>query len=221
MEFVKYPKTPRLFKDMTVTEKIDGTNACVVIKEAPEGYHMGSPIPEDVIDLVSFEGKDYFVAAQSKNRMITPGKGTDNVGFAAWVDQNAYQLVYILGPGYHYGEWWGSGIQRNYGLTDGERRFSLFNTDRWFQTGPDGLDSRATRAGLSTLIDEIGAVPVLYQGVFSEAIVMDVLDDLNQFGSVAAPGFMNPEGIIVYFSTIKQVFKVTLDGDVGKWKETA
>lgn len=33
MDFVPWAKTPRLFRDMTVTEKIDGTNAAVIVEK--------------------------------------------------------------------------------------------------------------------------------------------------------------------------------------------
>ncbi len=130
---------------------------------------------------------------------------------------NAADLVRILGEGLHFGEWWGRGIQRGYGLE--ERRFSLFNTARWYETGEDGLDSMSTRAGLTALVDEIGAVPVLYEGPFSEGAVLWALQNLASDGSVAAPGFMNPEGICVYHTQTRSVFKVTLDNnDAGKWE---
>lgn len=113
----------------------------------------------------------------------------------------------------------GKGIQRGYGRET--RRFSLFNTDRWFKTGPDGLDSMSTRAGDTLLgIDGlIGAVPVLFQGEFSEARIRHALMSLELHGSRAAPGFMTPEGVCVYHTQTKSVFKVTLDHqDAGKWE---
>ncbi len=100
MEFKKFPSINRLTGPIIVTEKIDGTNACVVINE--EGW----------------------VRAQSRTRFITPQ--SDNFGFANWVYKYEEELRTILGVGYHYGEWWGKGIQRSYGLSD--RKFSLFNT---------------------------------------------------------------------------------------------
>ena len=51
-------------------------------------------------------------------------------GFARWVETNRERLITLLGPGLHFGEWWGSGIQRGYGLTKGDKRFSLFNVER-------------------------------------------------------------------------------------------
>lgn len=106
-EFVKWPKIARLNRTMFVTEKIDGTNAAVVITE---------------------EGDIY---AQSRSRIITPDD--DNHGFARWVDENRSELMEQLGTGRHFGEWWGSGIQARYKghIPQGEKRFSLFNVAKW------------------------------------------------------------------------------------------
>jgi hypothetical protein len=203
--FQPWPKTPRLFRDVVITEKIDGTNAAIHIDE------------------------DGRVAAQSRNRLITPQ--SDNYGFATWVHDNADDLARILEPGTHYGEWWGAGIQRRYGLET--KRFSIFNTDRWFKTAADGLDSMSTRAELSALAGQISAVPVLYHGQFSEAAIWGAVDDLKENGSKAAPGFMNPEGVCVFHVASRQVFKVTTDTpagnvhsldvrrDAGKWEDAA
>jgi hypothetical protein len=70
---------------------------------------------------------------RSRSRWITPDD--DNFGFAAWVEANRDELL-TLGPGRHFGEWWGSGIQRGYGLPKGEKRFSLFNVSRWGESRP-------------------------------------------------------------------------------------
>lgn len=194
-EFKPWPKTARLFRDIVITEKLDGTNAAIHIDDAGR------------------------VAAQSRNRLVTPE--ADNYGFATWVHANAADLAYILGPGLHFGEWWGQGIQRRYGLE--EKRFSLFNTARWW----DGVDegqgtSMASRAEGTVLRDQIAAVPVIYAGVFSDARIHHALMSLKLHGSHAAPGFMNPEGICVYHSQSKNVFKVTLDhNDAGKWGAAA
>lgn len=99
------------------------------------------------------------------------------------------------------GEWWGSGIQRGYGLTNGDKRFSLFAVHRW----PDGLPSG--------LPPEVGMVPVLYRGKFNTNMVQMVMESLRVAGSVAAPGFMKPEGIIIFQEAAGQLFKVTLEDD--------
>lgn len=107
IEFTPYPKTARLFKDglgMVVTEKIDGTNAAVVIT-------AGTDITRVNHERLSWQysretthlGEPSTVSAQSRNRMIAPAaetgdKGSDNYGFAAWVWDNAEALVNTLGP---------------------------------------------------------------------------------------------------------------------------
>lgn len=180
LEFKAWPKTPRLFRNVVITEKIDGTNAAVLVSE--DGAR---------------------VAAQSRNRIITPD--ADNYGFANWVHKNALALADALGPGYHYGEWWGSGIQRGYGLPKGEKRFSLFNTARW--TTDEGLDALET-------VDGLYPVPVLYEGVFSEKEVRDILWGLAALGSPATGlKFKNPEGICVFHTQSRQVYKVLLEND--------
>ncbi|MDQ5861146.1 MAG: hypothetical protein M3536_02645, partial [Actinomycetota bacterium] len=144
----------------------------------------------------------YGVYAQSRSRLITPGKSTDNYGFAGWVQSNATELVELLGLGLHYGEWWGNGIQRKYGMA--EKWFSLFNTARYAELEAD---------------INLAVVPVLYAGPNDTAAIQAALTMLGAGGSVAAPGFMNPEGICIYHAASRQVSKVTLDkDDAGKWE---
>jgi hypothetical protein len=178
-EFNPWPKIPRLYRDVVITEKIDGTNAAVVVTD------------------------DGQVLAQSRKRFITPDD--DNFGFARWVRENEADLAYTLGVGRHFGEWWGSGIQRGYGLGKGERRFSLFNTSRW---GPDS-ETCADLLGVEGLF----CVPVLWSGSFSTYRVRSALADLSLDGSVASPGFDDPEGVIVFHTAANQMFKVTLEND--------
>lgn len=177
LEFQGFPKIPRLHRDMVITEKIDGTNAAVLIFSDQYG--------------------EKFAVAQSRKRFITPDD--DNYGFAKWVDDNEKALIETLGEGRHFGEWWGQGIQRKYDLK--ERRFSLFNVTR-FADNP----TLATIPGL-------GVVPVLYQGPFSTSRAQIALLDLKETGSVAAPGFPNPEGIIVYHTAGNLLFKMTIEND--------
>lgn len=174
IEFREWGKTPRLFRDIVVTEKIDGTNAAVIVTE------------------------DGQVGAQSRKRVITPE--SDNFGFAKWVEQHSSGLVELLGPGYHYGEWWGSKIQRTYGLTGGEKRFSLFNTHRH-----EGIEERSD--GL------LRTVPVLYQGKFSEEQIEATLWVLRNHGSIAEPGYMNPEGVVTFHTASNSVFKTLIEND--------
>jgi hypothetical protein len=204
VEFTPWPKTRRLFRDIIVSEKIDGTNAAIHIQL------RGPAVSDMVLDAYPYPPGNYVVAgevwevtAQSRNRLIFPGN--DNYGFAAWVAENAADLIELLGPGLHFGEWWGRGIQRGYGLT--ERRFSLFNTDKH-------ADVQDVADGVT-----VEAVPVLYRGPFSEDAIRRVLTELRDHGSWAAPGFERPEGVCVWHSQTRQVSKVTLDNqDAGKWE---
>lgn len=181
IEFEAFPKLARLNGPIIVTEKIDGTNACIIIEN-------------DVI------------AAQSRTKIITPEK--DNFGFARWVHTNKDALISLLGEGRHYGEWWGNGIQRGYGLKN--KAFSLFNVSRWADVTFDN-DFRALH---------INVVPVLLNNA-TLPVALNALDDimanLKGFGSVAAPGYMNPEGVVIYDTRSGTGFKKTYDyDDTGK-----
>lgn len=169
MSFPEFPKIPRLKRACVITEKIDGTNGLISIDEAG------------------------VMRVGSRSRWITPQD--DNYGFARWAEQNREELL-KLGPGNHYGEWWGSGIQRRYDRK--EKQFSLFNTSRWT---PETLPACCS------------VVPVLYEGDFTTDAIDAAVERLRTEGSVAAPGFMRPEGIIVFHAASRSYFKVTLEKD--------
>lgn len=192
MEFTPYPKTPRLKRDVVITEKLDGTNAQVVIARVKT-----ADFPANVIDTrpTDVDNEHFVMLAGSRTRWITPGKNTDNYGFAGWVQRNADDL-WKLGEGQHFGEWYGNGIQRGYGLP--EKRFALFNTARWGAHNPN-----------TPACCEV--VPVL--AMRQDVSVDEVLQRLREEGSKAVPGWMKPEGIIVYHSAAKQCFKVLLEND--------
>jgi hypothetical protein len=175
VEFEAFAKIPRLRRGCVITEKIDGTNAQLYF-------------PED--------GGPMLVG--SRNRWITPD--ADNFGFARWAFEHEAELR-LLGPGRHFGEWWGAGIQRRYDMAD--KQFSLFNVGRW-------------RAPDAVLPACVSLVPTLYEGPWSDGAVQFALDSLRKSGSVAAPGFMNPEGIVVFHVASRNLYKVTLEGDQHK-----
>lgn len=172
--FESFPKIARLYHEIVITEKIDGTNAQVCVSD---------------------DGNE--VRAGSRNRWIFPGQ--DNHGFAKWVGENAEELK-RLGPGRHFGEWWGSGIQRGYGLKKGEKRFSLFNVHRW------GLDRPPC----------CHMVPVIQSGEFSAEMIDRAMAVLVTEGSLASPGFDMPEGIVIYHKQGNILFKSTFNGDGHK-----
>lgn len=166
MEFKAWPKITRIENKRApiFTEKIDGTNACIVITETGD------------------------FLCQSRTRFIVPGD--DNFGFAKWAHENKDELM-TMGEGHHYGEWWGLGIQRGYGLQ--EKRFSLFNSRRWGAHNPNTPKC-------------VGVVPILPVSSVEEAKQF-----LINNGSVAAPGFMRPEGAVMYEPDTDTCFKVIID----------
>lgn len=68
-EFVPFPKCGRLFKPVVITEKIDGTNAQVFIREIAEVF-----LTEDdpCLDIWWNDGKQFAMYAGSRTRWITP-----------------------------------------------------------------------------------------------------------------------------------------------------
>lgn len=207
LEFQAWPKTPRYYREIVVTEKIDGTNGAVCIERFPYGEFAGTSTPPEAtlvvgtqLDQFGNPVDEYLVVAQSRKRIATPDN--DNAGFARWVWDNAGRLVDDLGPGRHFGEWWGSGIQRNYGQS--EKRFSLFNTAKWNELLVKNF--RTPR---------LGVVPVLYFGPHDQESIEDCLTDLADEGSyVAADGWTGKaEGVCIFHTASNQVYKVTLEND--------
>lgn len=194
MKFEPFPKIPRFNRTAMVTEKIDGTNASVWIMpqlDAGDAPDVGHWYDEAA-------GTDMVMLAGSRKRWLTPD--ADNFGFAQWVIANRDRLR-NLGEGRHFGEWWGSGIQRRYDLD--HRRFSLFNAKRWSGGEAEEFTDRTACHVVPTLsIREMHDLPI-----------PAILDDLRRNGSKAAPGFMQPEGIVIFHTASRQVYKVTLDND--------
>jgi hypothetical protein len=178
-EFEGFGKIPRLNRDIVVTEKIDGTNAGIWISE-----------------------DTYFMSACSRKRWITPED--DNYGFAKWVRENGEELRQ-LGPGLHWGEWWGAGIQRRYGLD--HKRFSLFNTGRWLGHTVEAAEEATPPPACCHV------VPVLWIGNFKDFNCNMELAKLAGSGSMASRGFMKPEGIMIWHEAARSYFKATIMND--------
>ena len=181
MEFQEFKKIPRLLREIVVTEKIDGSNGVIYI------------------------GEDGEFLVGSRTRWITPEN--DNMGFAKWAYEHKEDLLQ-LGKGFNYGEWWGNGIQRGYGLPKGEKRFSLFNTGRWIKDKNIILKEKQLYCP-----DCCYVVPILYEGIFNGLSIDDTLDKLIVHGSDAVPGFMKPEGIVIYHKAGNLYFKKTIEKD--------
>lgn len=220
-KFSEFPKIARWNREIVITEKLDGTNAAVRVMQIGED--------EPATEVEKFEvlvtagqavrvdmdqnGKPVsrYIRAQSRNIFISPArekKQSDNYGFAAWVFDNAEELAQ-LGMGKHYGEWWGYGINRGYALPQGDRRFSLFNVNRFNDNRPACCD----------------VVPTLYRGSMimpgGEAASEFVMRRLRYAGSEASPGFKDPEGIAIYHSAGNVLFKYTTGPEEVGGKERA
>lgn len=182
--FEKFQSLKRMKRDCVISEKIDGTNAQICF------------------------AADGDILVGSRKRQIWPEgtdgkeKGCDNMGFAGWVYANREALFEFLGEGRHYGEWCGCGIQRRYGLDT--KMFLLFNTARF---GPGRQEIPAELQGVG-----LGAVPVLYQGVFTTDAVDRTMEELRVNGS-SLNSFDNPEGVVVYHTALRSYFKVTYEHD--------
>jgi hypothetical protein len=178
IDWTPFPKIPRWSKGgVIISEKIDGTNASVIVS-----------------------GDGTKVYAAKRTSVMHQG---DNFGFRAWVEANAAELL-KLGPGTHFGEWYGQGIQRGYGLT--EKRFALFNSFRW-------SDERRPAC--------CGVVPVMAKCSMREAsaAIDAAMASLALNGSLIVPGFMKPEGIVIFSEASGTYFKMTFDGDGHKGEE--
>lgn len=213
--FEPWPKLPRLNKPVIVTEKIDGTNAAIIVEKivgsglAPDSpghldWARGRVNGTNGTSVVAMaDGDTFLVGAQSRNKLIQPGGSTDNAGFAGWVAQHALDLVTLLGPGRHFGEWWGRGIQRGYDQP--AKRFSLFNVSRYadmFVASPLRFDDETY----------VNTVPYLGETTGFED-VMAFVEALRIQGSAAAPGYDRPEGVVAFHTAGQSMFKAFLEND--------
>jgi hypothetical protein len=179
--FIAWPKTPRLENEVFhITEKIDGTNACIVIQQ--EAF-------DTFINHLEVEGLTYYIGAQSRSRLLS--LEVDHYGLGSWVAKNAEQLILDLGVGHHFGEWWGQSINRGYELT--EKRFSLFNPTK-----------------KSLCCHNIPYMAESCQEELNKGI-SECRTRLETDGSMASPGFMRPEGLVVYAEKSKSYWKVIID----------
>lgn len=218
MKFEEFGKIYRFLRPMIATEKIDGTNASVWIWTREEFPQDELVNPSNQIFPVDTENGSFVLMAGSRTRFV--GIGNDNHGWAGWVKQNAKELAQ-LGPGRHFGEWWGAGIQRKYGLK--EKRFSLFNVNRWQDTHGtnDAFQDRVTAKGIAPKCCYVAPIlNVIETGLYrihTMAVgVNEALAGLATNGSKAAPGFMDPEGIVLFHTASGDTYKITLGDDGHK-----
>lgn len=115
MEFKAFNKILHIGKlFMTVTQKIHGTNAQILIEKYDD-------------ETAALVGRTYTMRAGSRTRWLLPSD--DNYGFSKWAWENQDELINKLGEGRHFGEWAGPGINSGEGLK--EKTFCLFNWKRF------------------------------------------------------------------------------------------
>ena len=169
IEHKAFPKIARYKEQkVVVTEKIDGSNGLIFI-----------------------DTETNTILAGSRNRWITPED--DNFGFAQFVHDNSEDLM-SLGDGYHYGEWWGQGIQRRYAMD--QKIFSLFNNPRWANNPikPECCD----------------VVPHVFAGTMSEynTFFEKSLQDTHSYAAEKYDVLFNDvEGYMVWFAGTKEYMK--------------
>lgn len=168
-------------------------------------------LDKDIVITEKLDGTNAQIFIDDNNEMYTGSRnrwvkiGDDNFGFAAWAEANKQELL-KLGKGHHFGEWWGRGIQRGYNMQ--ERVFSLFNVHKWSKP------YEAMKLGYGHDVPFpscCSVVPVLYVGAFDTKVINEVMNKLKKSGSIAAPGFMDPEGIIIYHTAANHLYKKTFD----------
>lgn len=248
MEFLKFKKIPRLSRDCILTEKLDGSNAQVVIMsygglfenktnsddfltpERVEGIkaeierfidkHCLSDL-EEIKKSHLYENmtNQLFIFAGSRKRWLSVdnGKGCDNHGFARWVKENTEELL-ELGEGRFYGEFYGKGINRNYGLD--HKRFALFNVGKWHKNGEEprliSINSQTKEEKYTIPAPKCcETVPILYEGMFNTITIDTILFKLKRHGSYAVPRFMKPEGICILHKASNHLYKKTVENDAN------
>lgn len=166
LEFKSWSKIPRIENETWIaTEKIDGTNGLIAFDD-DMNLHIGS-----------------------RSKWIT--SDDDNHGFAKWANENLEDLK-KLGPGYHFGEWYGRGIQRNYGLKD--RRFALFY-----------LSKNANKPDCCHMIPILGKSPTL------DELIADCIFKLDIGGSLAVLEYPRPEGFIIQSTLTGKRYKFIIN----------
>lgn len=189
MEFKSFSEITRLSSQVTITEKVHGTNAQILIQD-------NVMIPTDDPMVFNVETT---IKAGSRTRWLE--LGDDNYGFAAWVHANKEALIAALGPGRHFGEWYGSGVNSGYGLEKGIKRLALFDQRFADKLLPEGVI----------------VVPVLYRGPYTSTCVDNVMAELKK-GSVISPGFDKPEGVVIRFERNGAMFKNVFEAEESAWK---
>lgn len=183
IEFRSYRKIPHIAHlEMSITQKLHGTNAQIYIDENE-------------------------IKAGSRSKWLSPGKGTDNYGFASFVEANKDLLREKLGNGRHYGEWCGPGINSGEGLSS--KQLYLFN----WKNHVNQMELYKPHCIIENLVY---TVPVLYQGIPDKEQIDSAMARLNCYGSCISD-YRYPEGIVVHIGT--DFYKMVFVREEIPWKK--
>ena len=98
-----------------------------------------------------------------------------------------------------------------------EKRFSLFNVQRWCLNGEEPQIIPTADPRIEKRQDVLPTcchlVPILYRGPFTMQAAEIAIFELKNEGSSAAPGFMDPEGIVLFHIAGNVGFKQTIKKD--------
>lgn len=183
-KFVAYPKTRRLEDEtVTISEKVDGTNGVLFIHKP----HL--------CDVLNGSTDAPYILAGCRSRWLKDDdtKSWDNHGFGKWVAENA-QALHALPEGFHYGEWYGKGINHGYGMK--ERRFMLFNRKRY-----ENLTYLPKCVELETIIEDDVPVAEL------SSVIDRIKNKATVNGSFHIPESGMVEGLIMRFKLSARVYK--------------
>lgn len=184
-----------------ISEKIDGTNGLIQI--------------DYKYDWNGQRYDDHLVQFGSRNRYITTTD--DNAGFANYFTPHIASICTLAEslinygdndnpkqdwPIYIYGEWFGKGIQRGYGLDEKYfMPFSSFYAEHMIKAG----------------IPNIMMPNIMYTGKFSLEVVDNCMNRLTSGGfHTLITNYDYPEGVVIYFPKYNFRLKQTFEG--SKWE---
>ena len=89
---------------------------------------------------------------------------------------------------------------------------------RWAEKGSDLKEYKSHDPKQSSKFQEYApaccsVVPVLFEGDFNTENILVTMNHLEYEGSIAAPGFMDPEGVVIFHKHSNSLFKKTFDFD--------
>ena len=166
-----------------ISEKIDGTNGLIEINETNVRFGSRNRYISFSDDNAGFANffKDYEARFKDAAKDITTDK--------------SYPLRI-------YGEWFGRGIQRGYGLKDKFfMPFSSFYSEKLIEYQ----------------VPNVITPNIMYTGKFSMEVVDTCMQQLKLNGSGVVKDYKQPEGIVIFFPKYNFRLKETFDG--AKWKD--